>query len=92
MEKKLSRAAMSVWYTRTRRNATCMRQIWVACSKLRRTSRNEDCLTKKKRRKKKKFMKSRQLTKNSDLVLHTKSYIFSEFKLLDKHEILRQFR
>jgi hypothetical protein len=29
---------------------------------------------------------------NSDFVLHTKSYIFSEFKLLDKHEILRQFR
>ncbi len=70
---------------------TCMRQIWVACSKLRRTSRNEDCLTKEEEEEKKVHEITETDKNNSDFVLHTKSYIFSEFKLLDKHEILRPF-
>jgi hypothetical protein len=68
-----------------------MRQIWVACSKLRRTSRNEDCLTKEEEEEKKVHEITETDKNNSDFVLHTKSYIFSEFKLLDKHEILRPF-
>ncbi len=84
---------MSVRYTRTRCNATCMRQIWVACSKLRRTSRNEDCLTKEEEEEEEEEEEVHEITatdkNNSDFVLHTKSYIFSQFKLLDKHEILR---
>ncbi len=92
MEKKLSRAAMSVRYTRTHCIATCMRQIWVACSKLRRTSRNEDCLTKDEEEEEEVHEITATDKNNSDFVPHTKSYIFSEFKLLDKHEILHQFR
>jgi hypothetical protein len=64
-----------------------MRQIWVACSKLRRTSRNEDCLTKEEEEEVHEITATDK--NNSDFVLHKKSYIFSEFKLLDKHEILR---
>jgi hypothetical protein len=70
-----------------------MRQIWVACSKLRRTSRNEDCLTKEEEEEEEEE-EVHEITatdkNNSDFFLHTKSYIFSDFKLLDKHEILRR--
>jgi hypothetical protein len=54
-----------------------MRQIWVACSKLRRTSRNEDCLTKEEEEEEEEEEKVHEITatdkNNSDFVLHTKT-------------------
>jgi hypothetical protein len=53
-----------------------MRQIWVACFKLRRTSRNEDCLTKEEEEEEEEE-KVHEITatdkNNSDFVLHTKT-------------------
>jgi hypothetical protein len=51
-----------------------MRQIWVACFKLRRTSRNEDCLTKEEEEEEEKVHEITATDKNnSDFVLHTKT-------------------